>query len=411
MSKLLIVARQEIGYHLGQWSFYVTILLMPLMFGAIGALPRLRQAAQTAPLPRIETVFDLASEELKRPVGYIDQAGLIKELSVAGGRNFHHFVDEAAASRALEAGEIESYYVITADYIRSGQVIQYSLNPQLLADTDGAVRALLRHNLIHVLDDPKLAARLEKPVRLIRHGPPRQVARFIPTDLDIARLVSAGLVVMLFVYLINVGGNLLLRALQREVRAKALEVMIVNASPTQLIGGKLLGLTSLTLLQGGLALAAGALVYGRNPDGSGPAGLPLDILALGIPYLALGFLAYCGGIMGVAALWPNLRESGVLLASIRLLSLTPLIGGLFILPDRDGALAVGLTLAPITSHLLMPFRLLLTDVPLWQWSLGLLILIAWSVFWVWLSIRLFRLHGLLTGRPPSTKVIWQALSG
>jgi ABC-2 type transport system permease protein len=188
-----------------------------------------------------------------------------------------------------------------------------------------------------------------------------------------------------------------------------LEVIIVSTAPFQLIGGKLVGLATLTLAQAGITLLAGLLVYGNNPDGSGPAGLPLTALALSAPYLLLGFLAYCGGVMGVAALWPNFRESGVLLGALRLLTLTPLIGALFILIDVDGPIAVGLTLLPLTSHLLMPFRLLLTDVPGWQWSLGLFILTLWTFFWIWLSARLFRIHGLLTGRSLSPQLIWQAL--
>ena len=78
-------------------------------------------------------------------------------------------------------------------------------------------------------------------------------------------------------------------------------------------------------------------------------------------------------------------------------------------PDVDGPISVALTLLPFTSHLLMPFRLLLTDVPSWQWLLGLLILTFWTIFWVWLSARLFRIHGLLTGRSLSPRLIWRAL--
>jgi ABC-2 type transport system permease protein len=205
-------------------------------------------------------------------------------------------------------------------------------------------------------------------------------------------------VVGFFAYVINIGGNLLLRALQREVHAHVLEVMIMSTTPFQLIGGKLLGLTALTLVQASLTLLAGVLVYGW------------PILILSTPYLLLGFLAYCGGIMGFASLWPNFRESGVLLGGLRLLALTPLIGALFILADVDGPLSVSLSLLPFTAHLLMPFRLLLADVPEWQWGLGLLILMLWTIFWIWLSARLFRIHGLLTGRSLTPRIIWRALS-
>lgn len=409
MSKLLTVAREEVWHHLSQWTFYLTLLIMPLVFAAVGALPRLRSTAETVSLPDVETILNINSEAIEVLVGYVDYAGIITSVPKSEQGGFQAFADEAAAKTALENGEIESYYVVAEDYLQSGQVVQFSANPQLLSDTDGAMRAVLRDNLLQRLNDPRLAARLQRPVNLVRNGPPPPVVRFIPPDLNMARLISAGLVIFLFVYLINVGGNLLLRALQREVRARVLEVMIVSTTSAQFIGGKLLGLTSLTLVQGGLTLLAGALVYGRNPDGSGPASLPVTILLLSIPYLMLGFLAYCGGIMAIAAMWPDFRESGSLLGAMRLMTLAPLIGALFILPDPNGPFAVSLTIFPLTAHLLMPFRMLITTVPAWQWLLGLLSLLVWTALWIWLSMRLFRAHSLLTGRSISSKVLRQAL--
>ena len=288
-------------------------------------------------------------------------------------------------------------------------MVEYSQDPQLLSEHDAAVRALLRDNLLQSLDNPNLAARLAHPVEWERQGPPPPVARFIPADMDLSRLVSAGLVIGLFIYLINAGGHLLLRALQREVKAHVLEVMMVSTTPEQFIGGKLVGLTVLTVLQAGLALTAAALVYGQNPDGSGPAALPIVLLALSVPYLLLGFLTTCALLMGIAVLWPNFKESTLLLAAFRFVSLIPLIGTLFILPNPGGPIAMALTLLPITSHLLMPFHLLVEAVPLWQWGLGLVLLTLWTIACLWFSMRLFRLNGLLTGRNVSPNLIWQAM--
>ena len=113
--------------------------------------------------------------------------------------------------------------------------------------------------------------------------------------------------------------------------------------------------------------------------------------------------------MAIAAMWPDFRESGALLGAMRLLSLAPLIGALFILPNPNGPIAVTLTIFPLTAHLLMPFRMLITPVPMWQWGLGFLSLLVWTGIWVWLSMRLFRAYGLLTGRSMSVNVFWQAL--
>ena len=409
MTKLLIVAREEIAYHLGQVAFYVTALGMPLLLAGIGLFPQLRQATAQSPLASVETIFS-ETTLVTVSTGYVDEAGLLTNIPSEQAEKFRPYPDQAAANTALQASEIESYYVIEADYLQSGRVTQYSHKPQLLAGEDDVVQQLLRDNLLQSVGNETLVQRLEQPVTFLRSGPPPPTFNFIPSETDLRRLTSAGLVLLLFAYLINVGGSLILRSLQREVQAHVLEVLIASTTPEQFIGGKLLGLTGLTLGQGLIALSAAAFVYGRNP-GSGPAALPLTSLALSLPYLLLGYVTYCGGMMSLTTLWPNLPESGTLLAMIRLLMFSPLIGVLFILPDPESSFSVGLTLFPLTAPLLMPFRLLLSSVPWWQWSLGLLLLTATGALSVWFSARLFRLQSLLTGRSPSPAMVWAALWG
>lgn len=409
MTKLLSVAREEIAYHLRQWAFYVVALGMPLLFALLGLLPQLQQATEQSPLASVETIFT-ETKVVTVPTGYVDQAGIVTWVPPEQAENLWAYASSAEANSALQAGQIESYYVIEADYLRSGRVTQYSHKPQLLAGEDSVVQRLLKDNLLRSLDNPALADRLNQPVDWVRSGPPPPAFDFIPSETDLRRLTSAGLVLLLFTYLINIGGSLILRSLQREIKARVLEVLIVSTTPEQFIGGKLLGLTVLTIGQGLIALSAAAFVYGRNP-GSGPAALPLLPLALSLPYLLLGYVTYCGGMMSLTTLWPNLPESGTLLAMIRLAMFPPLIGVLFILPNPDSAFAVTLTLFPPTAPLLMPFRLLLATVPAWQWLLGLLLLALTAVVSVWFSARLFRLQSLLTGHTPTPTMIWAALRG
>jgi len=93
----------------------------------------------------------------------------------------------------------------------------------------------------------------------------------------------------------------------------------------------------------------------------------------------------------------------------RLAYLSPVIGAIFILPNPDSPTSVALTLIPITSPLLMPFRVLLTEVPVWQISASLLILFVWTGLLFLFSARLFRANALLTGRSPSFKSFTRAL--
>jgi ABC-2 type transport system permease protein len=402
------VAREELIFNLGQWSFVISTLLMVVVFAAAGAAPRLRSAAEESPLADMETIF-VVETVVTTPTGLVDYSGLVRELPAE--QSLFAFEDEAAAQAALNAGEIEGYYVIAADFMESGAVTQVSADPQLLVATDGAVRQLIVNNLIATAGVPFLAERLQTPAVMINEGPPLVEVSFVPADLDLSVLSAALLVSLLFTYIINGSGALLLRAFQREAEAGVLEVVITSVTPAQFIGGKLLGLSILVLIQAGLTLLSGLLVYGQNPDGSGPAGLPPEVIPVVVLYLLFGYLAYSGLMLAIASLWPLMAESTQLQFFFRFALLTPLIGAVFILPDADGPLAVVLTMVPIASPLLMPFRVLITAVPTWQIGVSLLLLLLWAWFLLWLSTRLFRAHGLLTGRTPMLRAVWWALAG
>lgn len=410
MTKLLSVAREEMLVYLRQWTFYVSLAIMVGTFVAVGAFPQLRQAAAASPLSDIETVFTV-EETITVPTGYVDYAHIIQHIPEEQIENFRAFPDEPAAAEALRMGLIESYYIIEPEFMATGQVRQITLDATLMSRTDAAVEQLLKDNVLYQIEDPNLAARLATPFYLVRNGPPRPVFRFIPEGVDLSVLASAGLVVMLFTYLTNASGFLLLTALHRESEARILETLVASTTPAQFIGGKLLGLSVLVFGQAGLSLLGGLLVYGRETGNFSPSALPLNIILLAIPYLLLGYFGFSTTMLSVAAVFPMLKENYQLQFFMRLLILTPLVGLLFILPNAHSVPSVTLTLFPLTAPLLMPFRMILTTVPGWQIVLGLSFLVIWDILQFWIATRLFRAHGLLTGRAATPKALWTVLRG
>ena len=406
MHKLFAVAREELAFHLRQWSFYVSLAVMAGMFAAMGAFPRLRTAASASPLGDVETVFTV-DDTITIPTGLVDDAHIL--VDIPPEQNLTLYLTEEDAVAALKLGEIERYYVIAEDYVDSGQIAGYSLEAQLIVGSDSPVSHLIRRNLLHLLDDPYLGERLQKPTVITYNGPPIPAFNFVPPDLDVSRLAAAAIIGAFFTFLINISGALLLRAIQRESEARALEIVITSTTPGQFIGGKLLGLSTLVLIQAGVTLLVGLLVYGRNPDGLGPAAIPPGLIAIALPYVLLGYLAYSGTMLCIAALLPTLAESTQLQFFIRLASLMPMLGVVFILPNPSGATAVWLTTLPIFAPLLMPFRALITAVPPWQILLSLLVQLIWAAWLIWLSTRLFRVYSLLTGRTPMLKAVWTAV--
>jgi ABC-2 type transport system permease protein len=406
MHKLLAIAREELAFHLRQGSFYASLAVMVGIFAAVGAFPQLQTAASTSPLGDVQTVFTV-DDTITNPTGIVDHADLIVDISPE--QNLISFTSEEDAVAALELGEIDRYYVIAADYMDTGQVTGYSLEAQLIVGSDSPITRIIRRNLLRQLDDPYLGERLQTPTKITYDGPPIPTFNFVPPDLDTGRLAVAAIIGAFFTFLINISGALLLRAIQRESEARALEIVITSTTPGQFIGGKLLGLSTLVLVQASVTLVVGLLVYGRNPSGLGPAALPPNLIAVALPFLLLGYLAYSGTMLCIAAILPNLAESTQLQFFIRIASLMPMLGVVFILPNANGPMAVWLTTLPIFAPLLMPFRVLITAVPPWQIIFSLLIQLIWAGLLIWVATRLFRVYSLLTGRTPMLRAVWTAV--
>ena len=111
MRKLWVVAKHEFLKITRKRSFLLGTLAMPLFFVAIMVL----------------VVVVLVVGEDQRPIGYVDQAGVLATVTAlppdeGDGPNaveLRAFTDEAQARAALEAQELQAYYVLPADYLTS----------------------------------------------------------------------------------------------------------------------------------------------------------------------------------------------------------------------------------------------------------------------------------------------------
>ena len=110
-------------------------------------------------------------------------------------------------------------------------------------------------------------------------------------------------------------------------------------------------------------------------------------------------------MLSAAAAFPQQGVGMFVQFIFRLLNLVPVGAGIAVLLFPTHPAAVFLSLFPLTAHILMPFRLILTSVPIGQLVLGLLSVSLWAGVSFWFSTRIFRANTLLTGQA----LTWQAL--
>ena len=399
MTKILHVARLEMSYFLGRISFYVSNLFGLVMVTLLAFLPEAGSAFSATELGR-----SLDPSRLDAPTGLVDKAGIISNVPEEMKGSLFLYADEVAAADAITAGTIKSYYVIPADYTRQTEIIAYSPYPEEIGQADTAIRQLIQDNLIQQLDDPHLFDRWQGLASIHHNGNDPALVPFLADLPPLSKVITAVMVFSVFSSISNSNGYLLVQALRRESHYRLLEVLITSLTPWQLVGGKLLGITLIGLLEVVPYFLILGLVYQRDTTFV-PYAIPLGLLPVFLLFLVLGYLGMSSLMLSAAAAFPQQGVGMFVQFIFRLLNLVPVGAGIAVLLFPTHPAAVFLSLFPLTAHILMPFRLILTSVPIGQLVLGLLSVSLWAGVSFWFSTRIFRANTLLTGQA----LTWQAL--
>lgn len=395
-------------------TFGVPIIVIALLLGyhALTTLTRDSGAPQAA--PSAGAIFGVPDDSnAGRSIGFVDLSGVLDDASATG--DLVRFPDEAAAEAALQAGEIDSYYIVAADYLATGSVTMV-LPTLLLNDIiEGPIRSLLQTTLRQQLDDDALFYRLTDPSNIQQVNTGRDVPAEAMQDFGSSFLLVYVFVIALMLSLFMTNGYLL-QAVIEEKESRIVEILISTVRPLQLLGGKILAYGTLGLFQMLVWVAAMLLVLqlAQLLDGlSVLAGMfiPLDVLPLVLVYFVLAYLFFAAAYGIVGALSSTMREGPQYVVVFTLPAMVPLYFISLFVEAPDATLPVILSLIPITAPLAMTMRLLLTAVPAWQIALSAGLLVLFIIFLMWLAGRLFRVQVLLAGQTPRLRDLPRLVRG
>jgi ABC-2 type transport system permease protein len=407
MNKTLLVLRNEIMTVISRPSFWFAVLGIPLIgaliFAVVGALNQNSRAADV-----VGQLFS-GPKDL-RAEGYVDQSGIIRRIpeSIPPGA-LAAFPDEAAARRALDSGEIAAFYIVPDDYLHTGEIayVRPDFNPLTGRDQSALFRWVVRVNLAG--GDEMLANLVNGPLEIEEVSLAAEPQR----DEDNPLTFWVPYAVTIIFYAVILGAaSLLLNSVSKEKENRVIEILMMSVTPRQLLAGKILGLGVVGLLQTVIWVGAGyTLMNLSGQTFSLPAAfqLPASFLAWGIVFFLLGYTVYASLMAGLGALVPNLREA----TQATIVVIFPLIIPMFLISvlieEPHGALAVGLSLFPLTAPVAMMTRLSAGGVPLWQPALAAGLLAVTAALIVRAAAGMFRAQALLSGQAFNLKVYFMAL--
>lgn len=394
MKKFWLVFLQEYKRHVLRKRFLLTILSMPFFVGLmIGA-----------------GFLSVWLQYNKMPVGYIDHYGILQnaqQIPTEEKKMFKPveaiaFADETSAKNAMENGEIQAYFVFDEDYISTGKVTMTSIEkPGSNASDDFG--SFVSYNLVKEMPKPVFTRLTDGNNITIRSldgsremGEDNWMVMLLP--------IIAG---VLFMIAVNVSGGYLMQAVVEEKENRTMEILVTSISPTQLMAGKVIGDLMVGLTQLGiwiLFLIAG-LKFAPTflPDMAEIPSLDVKYILLLVGTLLPAFVMVSAAMGAVGATATEMREAQQMAG---LFTLPIVIPFWFITPimfNPNGTLAVIMSMFPFTAPVALPLRAGFTDVPWWQISITIALLVVLAIFSLWLAGKVFRIGMLRYGKKVSLK--------
>ncbi|MCT2409516.1 ABC transporter permease [Chryseobacterium antibioticum] len=262
-------------------------------------------------------------------------------------------------------------------------------------------------------------------------------------DSDLAFGVKSGLSILLmyvtFMFIIIYGVRVM-RSVLEEKNNRVVEIIISSVKPFELMMGKILGVTLVALTQfliwismsvvGALVLNTGFMSLQKNiPGGNEELAGKLDIaqiatqishslLELNFPliifvfivFFLLGYIFYSSIYAAIGSAVDNETET----QQFTLFAILPLTLGMYgsfsLMNNPDGPLGFWLSIIPFTSPVAMIARIPF-GVPAWQIALSIVLLLATTIFMIFLAGKIYRVGILMYGNKATLKEIWKWIRG
>lgn len=434
MRKMLVVAVREYLAAVRTKAFIVSLVIMPiLMSGSILVQWLLRDFHDTqkktfavvdrTKSERIYPLIDAAVRDYNEKETRDPQTGkqiqplfeLKRERpSEANERAISE--QRAELSERVHKGELFGFLDIGADVLHpeaaganaDSRIIRYQSN----RPTNAALPRLLQKDVVERISAlryqdanlPVPLARLQEimqPAKVDVKGLSRripgtgQIEDASSRSLIAPVAVPIGLMMLMFM-VVMMSSTPLMQGVVEEKMQRIAEVLLGSVRPFDLMFGKLIGMTAVSLTITGVYLGGAywaARHYGFAEYIPGP------LLAWFLVFQSLAALMFGSLFIAIGAACTDMKETQNLLWPVMLLIVMPMFVLGSVLQEPNSTVATALSFFPFATPMLMIMRQSVPPgVPVWQPIVGVILVLLTTLFCVWAGGRIFRIGILLQGK-------------
>lgn len=346
--------------------------------------------------------------------GYVDLSGLITMIpSDLPANTLVAYSTETEAQRALEAGEISAYYIVSEDYIETGELVY--VHPKVNPIAEGGQDWVMRWTLyVNMLDgDMQMASNIWHPANFNEHDLSKVNSASNGSSEDcltpgygcesnaLIQLLPMGLMAIIYISIIS-GGSYLLRLVSSEKDSRVMELLLLSASPSQLLNGKVISYCLLGFFQVLAWFGAVFLIFKISGTSLNiPPGfeLPVSLLVWGLVFFLLGYAVYASMMAGAGALTPKLSQYTSVYFIVSMPLLISYFLSIMLVRKPHSPLGVVLSMFPLSAPVMMITRLTVGGVPFWQPLLAAGLTLIFAILNIRAVTRMFHAQILLSGQP------------
>lgn len=418
MRKVVAIAVTEFVNTVRSRGFLLALMLTPVFIGASAAVQIVikervdiedRRFAVFDPTGRLYDALAkaaLARDSVESPNGGHQAPRFVPERAPEGDPS----LVAAELSKRIKSGTLFAFVMIDAGILegRKGAGVAYHAQTQTYLDLPlwlkSAIDDAVKEARVTREEVDKAAfARVVKAVPLRRLGLVELGANGVPLAALPASLagdfvVPAASMFLLFL-LVFMSVPMLLHSVIEEKQMRIWEVLVASVSPFQLLMGKLLGNTLVSLsvsffyLGGAVALAEKCGVGDQVPP---------QLIAWFLVFQLLALLIYGSMFSAIGAACSELRDAQSLMTPAMFLLILPMFGWVAILRSPGSTFARWLSLFPPATPMLMLLRLALPPGPQpWELGLAFVLTAGFTLLCVWTAGKIFRIGVLAQGQTPT----------
>jgi ABC-2 type transport system permease protein len=408
MNKAFAVARWEYFEKIKSKAFLIGLLVTPILMITMTVLPGFF-ASQEDEESRVVGVID-ATGKLLAPFAerfqtrYILDSGVPNYvvMPLAVGPNIDLDAARRDAVGRVSRDEIAGFFVLTG----SDTVVEYHSKTvgdfRIAYRIEETIKELVAQERVRTLGlDPGILKQLEvhlnvRTVKLSAEGE-KEDARFETV------YISAVIFQMMLFLLIITSGQMLVRSVIEEKSNRIVEVLVSSCSPTELMAGKVLGLSALGLTQMAFWAVIGVALSARFDVTF----VALDQGLLLLLYFILGYLFYAAVFIGAGSPFNTEQEAQQITSYLVIFLVLPIAVALPAI-QNPGALWIQiLSYVPLLTPTMMALRIPI-QMPSWWEILSTVLVMLVSIYGAMIVAgRIFRIGILSTGKSPSLKELFR----